>query len=286
MRLNNIYKNKYNQIEGTAFFPYFNKEIDVICENGVSPEYAEKYLEYLEQVNETLILKICRYAEFFLKDMLENTSVGEIGEENPFKYENLLDLLQYFSFETLHIEALPESAEDFSEINVLNLSGGCDWQEDEGLQCLVKNGEVIYFGAYNAYSVWRDNYLQDYIGNYVLYEKRDELRKKAAESVKEKADWKDNWNIQRFVRWRDKGLLQCHKLEYFADKVLAAKENVDNKEATRILENSYLYQLMNEYPKLLDESIDFWYECYCIEKEKDAGGLVMYISENCEWDMF
>lgn len=282
MRLNNIYKNKYNQVEGVVFFPYFNKEIDVVCENGVSSEYAENCLEYLEQVDEALILKICRYAEFFLKDMLENTSVGEIGEENPFKYNTLLDLLQYFSFETLHIEALPESVADSSEINVLNLSGGCDWREDEGLQCLVKNGEVIYFGTYNAYSVWRDSYSQDYIGNYVLYERRDELRKKAAKNVKEK----DYWNIQRFVRWRDKGLEACHKLEYFADKVLAPKENVDIKEATRILENSYLYQLMNGYPKLLDESIDFWYECYCIEKEKDAGELVMYISENCEWDMF
>lgn len=282
MRLSNIYKNEFGQIEGTAFFPYFNKEITVICKKGVSSEYAEKCLKYLEEIDEALILQICKYAEFFLKDTLENTSVGEIGDEEAFPYDNLLDLLQYFSFETLYIEEPPKSAANSSEIHVLNLSGGCDWWEDEGLQCLVKNGEVIYLGYFNDLSVWDSCYSESYTSNYVLYERRDELCKKAAEERKEK----DDWQIQRFARWRTKGLSAVQKLQLFVDDVLASKENVDLKEATNLLENSYLYQLMNEYPKLLEESIEFWYECYCIEKEKDIGELVMYICENCEWNMF
>lgn len=43
---------------------------------------------------------------------------------------------------------------------------------------------------------------------------------------------------------------------------------------------------MKEYPELLEESIDLWYECYCIEKEKDVGELVMHISKNCQWNLF
>ncbi|MDE7478439.1 MAG: hypothetical protein K2M91_10900 [Lachnospiraceae bacterium] len=281
MLLKNRYKNEYNEIEGTAFFPFFNKDITVKCRKGVSLEYAEKCLHYLEKVDEKLILQICKYAEFYLKDTLENTSIGELyyDEKEPFPHDDLLDLLQYFQFEILYIEEPPAPFADSFE--VLNLYGGCDWQEYEGIQCLVKNGEVIFLGGYNSWSVWND-YSKDYIGNYVLYERRDELRKMAAE----KTEQENYWRYRRFARWRSKGLSAVHKLENFSDVVLASKENVDPKEATKILEDTYLFQMMNEYPKLLEESIDFWYECYCIEKEKDIGELVMYISENCQWNLF
>lgn len=279
MLLKNSYKNEFNQIEGTTLFPYFNKEITVIYEEGISPEYVKKCLKYLEAVDETLMLQICKYAEFFLKDKLKNTSIGEVYS---FPYHNLLDLLQYFSFETMYIEEPPESVADSYEINVLNLSGGCDWWEDEGLQCLIKNGEVTYLGYYGALSVWND-YSEDCYGNYAIYERWDELRKKAAE-VHKLTDM-DLWKVERMAGWRAQNL-PVIKLERFVDGMVSARENVDIKEATEIFENSYLFELMNEYPKLLEESSEFWYECYCIEKEKDIGELVRYISENCEWNLF
>lgn len=281
MLLKNSYKNEFGETEGTAFFPYFHKEITVKCRKGVSSEYAEKCLKYLEEADEELILQICKYAEFYLKDTLENTSIGELyyDEGEPFPHDNLLEMLQYFSFEVLYIDEPPASAEGSGK--VLNLYGGCDWEEDEGIQCLVKNKEVIFLGGFNAWSVWRD-YSRDYIGNYVLYERRDELRKMAAAERRVE----DNWRTERFVRWRDKGLPAVHKLERFADVVLPSKEKVDPKEATRLLEETYLFQMMDEYPQLLEESIDFWYECYRIEKEKDIEELVTYIFENCEGDLF
>lgn len=288
MRLKNSYKNEFGELEGTAFFPYFKKKITVICRGEVSPEYVEKCLGYLEEVDEALILRICKYAEFFLKDTLENTSIGEMmwGDAEAFPHDGLLELLQYFSFHTLYIDEPPESVADASEISVLNLSGACDWQEDEELQCLVKNGEVIYLGYFGAANIWYDYFSESYYGNYALYERRNELREKAAKKVTtEKAEERD-WRTDRFVRWRDKGLSIAHRLEDFADHVLTSKENVNPREATEILEATYLYQLMNEYPQLLEESTDFWEECYCIEKEKDIGELVRHICENCQWDMF
>ncbi len=78
MLLKNSYKNEFGETEGTAFFPYFNKEITVICRKGVSPEYAQKCLKYLAEIDEGFILQICKCAEFYLKDTLENTSIGEL----------------------------------------------------------------------------------------------------------------------------------------------------------------------------------------------------------------
>lgn len=279
MLLKNYFTNEYNEIEGTAFFPYFKKEIHVICWEGTSLEYAQKCLEYLQKVDEALILQICKYAQFYLEDLLETTSIGELyyGDEEPFPHEQLLDMLQYICFEVLYIEepAVPVKDSD----RVLNLYGGCDWQEDDGIQCLVKNGEVIFLGGYNRFSVWEDFSKEKYF-NYVYYEKRGEMS--AVPDIEEG----DYWAIERTVRWKNKGLLDPRRLEEFTDTVIAAKENVSPKEAAQILEETYLFQMMQEYPKLLDESSDFWLECYCIEKEKDNGELVKYICENCQWDLF
>lgn len=283
MRLNNIFKNEFDQIEGTAFFPYFNKEIAVICRKGVSSEYIETCLNYLEEVDETLILQICKYAEYFLKDVLENTSVGELDDEKAFPYDSPLDLLQYMSFETLYIEKPSESITDSSQINVLNLTGSCDWWEDEGLQCLVRDGEVIYLGYFGDLSVWGD-YSNMYIGNYVLYESYRESLRKNENKVIELSE--HHMRTQRFYdHWNEKGYLITQKINHFRDRI-SAKEQISPGDAIIVLEGTYFYQMMNEYPQLLEEDVDFGYECYCIEKEMDLGELVRHMCEDCEWDMF
>lgn len=285
MRLSSTHQNEFGEIEGTALFPYFGTEITVVCRKGVSFEYAEKCLKYLEAVDKELILQICKYAEFFLKDTLENTSVGELGESEAFPYDDLLDLLQYFSFDTLYIDEPPRDIAGSSEINVLNLSGGCAWRDD-GIQCLVKNGEVLYLGDFYVLDIWQNNYSENCYGNYVLYESLCERRKKWPKLTAEDVKGIDIGRTQRFFdHWNNRNSRMTHKLKTFADTI-ALKEKLDFKEAVEALEDSYLYQLMNEYSQLLEESIDFLYECFCIEKEKDPGALMQYICENIEWDMF
>lgn len=286
MRLRNAYKNEFGELEGTAFFPYFDKDITVICREGVSAEYAEKCLQYLEEVDEPLILQICKYAGFFLKDTLENTSVGELDDGEAFPYDDLPDLLKYFRFDTLYIDEPPRSIAGAPEMNVLNLSGGCDWWEDEGLQCMVRNGEVIYLGYFENANVWRNDCSEDYYGNYVLYEALCEKRKSWPKLTAEDVEGIDIGRTQRFFdHWNCRNPRMTHKLKTFVD-ALTIKEGLDFKGAVEALEDSYLYRLMNEYPRLLEESIDFWYEGFCIEKEKDEGALMQYICENVEWDLF
>lgn len=284
MRLHDSFINEFGQMEGTAFFPYFSKDITVICRKGVSPEYTEKCLGYLEEVDDALMLQICKYAEFFLKDKLENTSVGELGDEEAFPYDELLDLLQYISFETLYIEEPPESIKDASETKVLNLAGGCEWWEDEGLQCLVRDGKVVYLGYFEDFSVWGD-YSEMYIGNYVLYEGyRERLLEYKRNMVVTTGDGQTR--TQSFYdHWNEKGFLVRQKITDLVNHI-SAKESISFGEAVITLEDTYFYQLMNEFPQILEEDVDFWYDCYCVEKETDAGELMRYICENCEWDLF
>jgi len=282
MRLKNIFTNEFGQTEGTAYFPYFDRDITVICREGVPLEYAESCLAYLEEVDETLILQICKYAEYFLKDTLENTSVGELDDEESFPYEKPLDLLQYMSFETLYIEKPSESIENSDQIKALNLSGGCDWWEDEGLQCLVRDGRVIYLGYFGDLSVWGD-YSRMRIGNYVLYESHRESLQKPENKAPQLSE--THMQTQQFYDyWNGKGHQVTQKINHLRDRI-AAREQISPGEAIRVLETTYLYELMKEYPQLLEESVDFWFECYCIEKETDMGEMVCHICENCEWDM-
>ncbi len=284
MGLKNSFINEFGQVEGIAFFPYFQKNITVLCQEGVSPEYAEKCLGYLEEVDDALMLRICKYAENFLKDTLENTSVGELGDEEAFPYDDLPDLLQYISFETLYIEEPPKSMAGASEIFVLNLTGGCEWWEDEGLQCLVRDGEVVYLGHFGNLSVWGD-YSEMYIGNYVLYESYRERLLEYKQNIVIQTDNGQMRTQSFYDHWNGKGVPIRQKITELVNYV-AAKEGISFGEAVIALEDTFFYQLMNEYPRLLEEDTDFWHKCYDVEKETDAGELMRHLCENCEWDLF
>lgn len=106
----------------------------------------------------------------------------------------------------MYIDEPPESIDQSSEINVLNLSGSSDWREDDRIQCLVKNGEVLYES---------------------LSEKRKTWQKLTAEEAREI----DVGRTQRyFDYWNAKGYFMIHKLKKFLD-TLAIKEKWDFKDA-------------------------------------------------------
>ncbi len=168
---------EFDRVTGYVEFPYFHKQIEVACDEGVTAEYVAQSVRWLSEVDEALVREICQYALYYLQDELESTSKGELLDEGIQNIQEPLEVLRYMEFGSLDIKVPREP-----EILVLNLSGGCDWQEDEGLHCLIKNGHVVYMGSWNDEDVWDERLLDDdnYLFNYVLYPKREELRQKAA----------------------------------------------------------------------------------------------------------
>ena len=53
------------------------------------------------------------------------------------KIENCMDILKYMSINSLFIEHCKPENEN---VKVLNLSGCCAWDEENGIQWLVKDG--------------------------------------------------------------------------------------------------------------------------------------------------
>ena len=56
--------------------------------------------------------------------------------------------------------------EDVKKVRVLNLIGWCDWDEENGIEWLIKEDEVVYVGANDWVNIWYSPY-EDNLFNYV-----------------------------------------------------------------------------------------------------------------------
>ena len=268
--LRDAQRDKFGNMVGKALFPYFQTDIEVACEPEVTPEYASRSLAWLGELGGERMKEICRYASFYLQDQLECTSVGELLDEGVQDLKGPLDILEYMGFHTLDIEN-PEDP----ELPVLNLGGWCDWQEDEGLQCLIKDWKVLYLGTWNDCSVWQSHYLNDdqYLSNYVLYERRAELQAKAAERLKSSPP-------EPFPHLE---IPMSSPIRKFVEFKLALTEQCSSKEAWTRLENTLLFEFMRDYPKLAEESFDFLYRCFCIERDEGGADMAGFLAEQRDY---
>ena len=86
---------EFDRMIGYAEFPYFHKQIEVVCEEGVTAEYAAQSIRWLEEVDEVQVREICQYALYYLQDELESTSTGELLDEDIQHIQEPLEILRY-----------------------------------------------------------------------------------------------------------------------------------------------------------------------------------------------
>lgn len=262
----NVGTDEFDRVTGYAEFPYFHKQIEVICDEGVTAEYAARSIGWLAEVDEALVREICQYALYYLQEELESTSKGELLDEDIQHIREPLEVLRYMEFGSLDIKVPREPGTP-----VLNLSGSCDWQEDEGLHCLIKNGRVVYMGSWNDEDVWDERLLNDdrYLSNYVLYPQREALRQKAAERLKQNPpkkiphlEFAMNSPVRKFVEF-----------------LLAGAEHCTPEEAWAKLEKTRLMVLLQEDSSLAREDASLLYRCYCMERDLGAVDMEIYLWE-------
>ena len=259
----------FGQMCGFAPFPYFQRNIEVNCDEGVTPEYAARSLQWLAQVDEALMREICRYACCYLQDTLESTSIGELLDEDIQHMQDPMEILRYMEFGMLHISE-PEDP----DLPVLNLSGGCVWQEDECLQCLIREGRVVYLGGWNDLDIWRSPCLgeEDYLFNYVFYPRREELRAKAAERLAGRP--------VKVIPHLE--IPMSSPLRHFIEGPFARLEGCTAEEAWARIEGTLLFTFLQEYPRLMEESDLFKHRCFCLERDQGPGEMARYIAEHCD----
>ena len=77
----NVEIDEFDRVTGNVEFPYFHKQIEVTCDEGVTAEYVAQSIRWLAEVDEALVREICQYALYYLQDELESTSKGELLDE-------------------------------------------------------------------------------------------------------------------------------------------------------------------------------------------------------------
>lgn len=262
-------EDEFGNMCGFAPFPYFQRNIEVTCEDGVTPEYAAKSLQWLAQVDEALIREICQYACYYLQDTLERTSVGELLDEEIQHIQDPMEILRYMDLGMLHISEPLDPG-----IPVLNLSGGCDWREDEGLQCLIREGRTVYLGSWSDLDIWRSPCLgeENYLFNYIYYPRRDELRARTAERLAE--------HPVKVIPHLE--IPMSSPLRHFIEGPFARLEGCSAEEAWARIENTLLFEFLQEYPRLMEESDLFRHRCFCMERDQGPGEMAQYLAERCD----
>lgn len=257
---------EFGSMTGYVEFPYFQTQIEVVCSEGVTAEYAAASIRWLGEVDEVLVKEICQYAMYYLQDELESTSKGELLGEDIQQIKDPLEILHYMAFGSLYIKPPMDAA-----LPVLNLGGGCDWQEDEGLQCLIKDGHVVYLGSWNDMDVWNGHLLDDdqYLTNYVLYPMREALQQKVAERLKQHPpkkiphlEFAMNSPVRKFV-----------------EILLAGAEHCTREEAWAKVEGTRLMALLQEDHSLAWEDAALLYQCYCMERDQGAVDMEVWLME-------
>lgn len=145
MVIKNLKTNEYFEVEGEAYLELFDQNITVYIEQESDIEYAELCITYLNTLSDGLIDDICnasiRYCNEFLDD---------IGED-IIEFNKPTDVLPYITPNTICIPKPKNKTEP-----VIDLELNCEWEEEHGMEWIIRNGVVMYVGPYNGITPYGD----------------------------------------------------------------------------------------------------------------------------------
>lgn len=154
--IKNIRKTDYG-IEGEMKFLLFDQEIGVMMDEEVSEEYAISCAEYLNSLSEELIDQLCEASIAYCREFCE-----DVGEEIP-EINGTRDILKYIQPRSLIIE-VPKN-----EQIVFHMELNCDWEIEHGLEWTIKDGKVMYVGAFECAGGWdEEDYYKNLKWNYAF----------------------------------------------------------------------------------------------------------------------
>ena len=157
-------ENRIQNIEHTSFgfegkmdCPAFQRTMDVMIDKEDDIEYAQKCADYLCNMPESTLLRLCtysiRYCEEFRSILMpEDMPVPE--------HISGKQILEYFRPNVLIVER----PEDPSVIG-FHVECGCDWEPEHGLEFTIKDDKILYVGSFDDMPAWSEGRLS-YAGFY------------------------------------------------------------------------------------------------------------------------
>ncbi len=160
MLITNIEKNEFdeNELKGLMHFSLLDTEISVAIRENVSIEYAEKCAQYLVELSDVIIEKLCEFSIRYCENMREYFDEMEVSIAENIQGR---EILKHIDPNTLIIE-VPKSDEIAFHIEL-----NCDWEEEHGMEWSIRNNQVLYVGSFSDETPWRDKkYFKEASCNY------------------------------------------------------------------------------------------------------------------------
>ena len=164
--IGNLKENESGEMQGEVYFNAIKQNIIVIFNKKVPIDYVNRQIEYLSSLDNKMIQKMCYYANLYRKDIMEECPDQDYPEGLE-QIKDPLELWQYMGITSLKVDLYKHESE--KEVRVLNLMGWCDWDEENGIEWLIKEDEVVYAGANDWVNIWYSPY-EDNLFNYALQE--------------------------------------------------------------------------------------------------------------------
>jgi len=159
--IRNLKENEFDEMEGEVYFEYLNKYIHLIYVKDIDYTYVKKVANYLNKIDEKIMNKLVEYSIKYCNDMISNYPDVEY-KKGLCNLKNPIDILNYLEVNRLKIDEFSDE-----NSNVLNLSGSCEWDRENGFQWLIRDDKILYVGAWDDLNIWLSP-LDDKWSNYVL----------------------------------------------------------------------------------------------------------------------
>ena len=142
--IRNMHEGRFGQA-GEVFFSLFGRYINLYNWEAASDAYVLSCARYLNALPEPTVTHLCEASIRYCNDFL-----NAIGEE-PKAFARPRDVLLLIAPISLSI---PDPKERDSPVVHLELN--CDWEDEHGMEWLVRAENVLYVGAYNDENPWAD----------------------------------------------------------------------------------------------------------------------------------
>ena len=136
---------RFNEYEGSVRSKLFDEDVMLSIEEGVDFKYAVLCVEHLNSLPPGILDKLFEACIRYCNDFLDS-----VGEE-LIRFEQPGDIIKLISPGTIMI------AEPVDEnVPVVHMSLGCEWEEEHGLEWVIRDDEVLYVGAFQGNDPWSD----------------------------------------------------------------------------------------------------------------------------------
>ncbi len=148
------------QMAGSVYFGYLGDYIDLRFDKDIPMDYVIKTAEKLNTVTEEIMNTLFERSIIYCRSKVE--SYGYLKRKIRLnKLEKPSDILKYMEIDGLIVN-LPE---DMSQV-AINLEGSCDWEEEDGIQWLIRDDTVVYVGPWADIDIWYSKAFEDGLCNY------------------------------------------------------------------------------------------------------------------------